>query len=35
MSTQKVEVKDGKKFISIEPLEKDLIIDFEIILIIH
>ncbi len=28
---KKVEVKDGKKFISIEPLEKDLIIDFEII----
>tara|TARA_Y100001970_G_scaffold276076_1_gene378248 strand:- start:89 stop:1009 length:921 start_codon:yes stop_codon:yes gene_type:complete len=28
---KKVEVKDGKKFISIEPLDKDLIIDFEII----
>ena len=28
---KKVEVKDGPKFISIEPLEKDLIIDFEII----
>ena len=28
---KKVEVKDGQKFISIEPLEKDLIIDFEII----
>ncbi len=28
---KKVEVKDGNKFISIEPLEKDLIIDFEII----
>ena len=28
---KKVEVKDGQKFISIEPLNKDLIIDFEII----
>ncbi len=28
---KKVEVKDGKKFISIEPLDQDLIIDFEII----
>ena len=28
---KKVEVKDGKKFISIEPLKNDLIIDFEII----
>ncbi len=28
---KKIEVKDGKKFISIEPLDKDLIIDFEII----
>ena len=28
---KKVEVKDGQKFISIEPLEQDLIIDFEII----
>tara|TARA_B100002019_G_C21262753_1_gene597680 strand:- start:509 stop:1429 length:921 start_codon:yes stop_codon:yes gene_type:complete len=28
---KKVEVKDGEKFISIEPLEKDLIIDFELI----
>ena len=28
---KKVEVKDGKKFISIEPLNEDLIIDFEII----
>tara|TARA_B100001146_G_scaffold218740_1_gene224964 strand:- start:132 stop:1052 length:921 start_codon:yes stop_codon:yes gene_type:complete len=28
---KKVEVKDGPKFISIEPLEKDLIIDFEIV----
>ena len=28
---KKVEVKDGQKFISIEPLDKDLIIDFEII----
>ncbi len=28
---QKVEVKDGQKFISIEPLKQDLIIDFEII----
>ncbi len=28
---KKVEVKDGKKFISIEPLKQDLIIDFEII----
>ena len=27
----KVEVTDGKKFISIEPLDQDLIIDFEII----
>ena len=28
---KKIEVKDGKKFISIEPLNQDLIIDFEII----
>ena len=28
---KKVEVKDGPKFISIEPLTKDLIIDFEIV----
>lgn len=28
---KKVEVKEGKKFISIEPLNQDLIIDFEII----
>ena len=28
---KKVEVKDGSKFISIEPLSQDLIIDFEII----
>ena len=28
---KKVEVQDGKKFISIEPLNQDLIIDFEII----
>ncbi len=28
---KKVEVQDGKKFISIEPLKQDLIIDFEII----
>ena len=28
---KKVEVKDGPKYISIEPLEKDLIIDFEIV----
>ena len=28
---KKVEVKDGQKFISIEPLTKDLIIDFEIV----
>jgi len=28
---KKVELKDGKKSISIEPLEKDLIIDFEIV----
>ena len=28
---KKVEVKDGEKYISIEPLEKDLIIDFEIV----
>ena len=28
---KKVEVKDGAKYISIEPLEKDLIIDFEIV----
>ena len=28
---KKVEVNDGKKFISIEPLNQDLIIDFEII----
>ena len=28
---KKVEVKNGSKYISIEPLEKDLIIDFEIV----
>ena len=28
---KKVEVKDGPKYISIEPLSKDLIIDFEIV----
>ena len=28
---KKVEIQDGKKFISIEPLNKDLIIDFELI----
>ena len=28
---KKVEIKDGQKFISIEPLSQDLIIDFEII----
>ena len=28
---KKVEVKDGEKFISIEPLKQDLIIDFELI----
>ena len=28
---KKVEVKDGPKYISIEPLTKDLIIDFEIV----
>ena len=28
---KKTEVKDGDKFISIEPLDKDLIIDFEIV----
>tara|TARA_Y100000590_G_scaffold370349_1_gene432122 strand:- start:94 stop:1020 length:927 start_codon:yes stop_codon:yes gene_type:complete len=28
---KKVEVKDGSKYISIEPLDKDLIIDFEIV----
>ena len=28
---KKVEIKDGEKYISIEPLNKDLIIDFEII----
>ena len=28
---KKIEVKDGQKFISIEPLKQDLIIDFEII----
>jgi len=28
---KKVEFKDGEKFISIEPLEKDLVIDFEIV----
>ena len=28
---KKVEVKDGPKYISIEPLERDLIIDFEIV----
>ena len=28
---KKIEVKDGKKYISIEPLNEDLIIDFEIV----
>jgi len=28
---KKIEIRDGSKYISIEPLEKDLIIDFEII----
>jgi UDP-3-O-[3-hydroxymyristoyl] N-acetylglucosamine deacetylase len=28
---KKFEIKDGQKYISIEPLEKDLIIDFEIV----
>ncbi len=28
---KKIEIKNGPKFISIEPLEKDLIIDFEIV----
>ena len=28
---KKIEVKEGKKFISIEPLKNDLIVDFEII----
>ncbi len=28
---KKIEVKEGKKYISIEPLQKDLIIDFEIV----
>ena len=28
---KKIEIKDGQKFISIEPLNQDLIIDFEII----
>ena len=28
---KKVEIKNGPKYISIEPLEKDLIIDFEIV----
>ena len=28
---KKVEIKDGPKFMSIEPLDKDLIIDFEIV----
>ena len=28
---KKIEIKDGTKFISIEPLDKDLIIDFEIV----
>jgi UDP-3-O-[3-hydroxymyristoyl] N-acetylglucosamine deacetylase len=28
---KKVEIKDGPKYISIEPLEKDLIIDFEVV----
>tara|TARA_B110000438_G_C15749002_1_gene622048 strand:- start:522 stop:1442 length:921 start_codon:yes stop_codon:yes gene_type:complete len=28
---KKIEVKDGPKYISIEPLEKDLIIDFEVV----
>ena len=29
--SKKVEIKEGPKYISIEPLEKDLIIDFEIV----
>jgi len=28
---KKIEIKDGSKFISIEPLEQDLVIDFEIV----
>ena len=28
---KKVEIKDGTKFISIEPLKNDLIVDFEIV----
>ncbi len=28
---KKVEIKDGSKYISIEPLQKDLIIDFEVV----
>ena len=28
---KKVEIKDGQKYISIEPLKQDLIIDFEIV----
>ena len=28
---KKVEIQEGKKFISIEPLDKDLIVDFEIV----
>ena len=28
---KKIEIKDGPKYISIEPLERDLIIDFEIV----
>tara|TARA_B100000700_G_scaffold330183_1_gene455121 strand:- start:1358 stop:2278 length:921 start_codon:yes stop_codon:yes gene_type:complete len=28
---KKVEIKDGQKFISIEPLDRDLIVDFEIV----
>ena len=30
-ANKKVEIEDGKKYISIEPLENDLIVDFEII----
>ena len=30
-ASKKVEIKEGPKYISIEPLEKDLIIDFEIV----
>ena len=31
IKVKKVEVKDGEKYISIEPHENDLIVDFEII----